>query len=107
MAADRPQRPLALPHERQWFRPLLGLICVVGGIGGVVALYAFPIPTANQQPFTLALGIILGWGSAVVASEFGQSVTGRRLGEATVRALEKEITPPEDGLEGPSDAFRG
>lgn len=98
---------LAGREPRPIFRPLLGTVCVLGGLGGVFALYAFPIPGPNTEALLLALGIILGWGSAVVQSEYGASSTGRKLNEATVRAFEKQVDASESAMEAPQGRWEG
>lgn len=70
------------------FRPFLGMICVLSGLAGIVGLYIIEIPSGNKDVLVLALGIVLGWGSAVVQSEYGATTTGRKIAESAVRNLE-------------------
>jgi hypothetical protein len=37
----------------------------------------------------LALGLVLGWGGAVVQSEYGASATGRKAADAAVKKMEE------------------
>ena len=39
----------------------------------------------HTQVMMIALGIVLGWGSAVVGNEFGGSVAGRKAAEAGIK----------------------
>lgn len=74
-----------MPHrtsEYHPFRAVLGLIALFAGIAGLIGLYTVEIPEGNRQPLLVALGVVLGWGSSVVQSEFGSTTTGRKLAEA-------------------------
>jgi hypothetical protein len=54
---------------------------MISGIAGLFGLYAFEVPSGNREPLLVALGVILGWGSNVVQSEFGGSALSKKLGE--------------------------
>jgi drug/metabolite transporter (DMT)-like permease len=78
------------PAEGHRFRAVIGLLSVVGSLAGFAALFFVEIPSRNENALLLALGIVFGWGSAVVQSEYGASTTGRRAAEATIRKVEKD-----------------
>lgn len=77
--------------EGSIFRPAIGLLCVVGSLLGFAALYIVEVPTANADILNLALGIIFGWGSAVVQSEYGATSTGRKAADSAIRGLDKIV----------------
>lgn len=60
------------------FRNALGVLAILGGLAGLAGLFAIEIPAGNRDAVTLALGIILGWGSSVVSFEFGSSPSERK-----------------------------
>ena len=74
------------PREGAFYRALLGLIALVGGLLGLAGLYFVPIPESNREPLLLALGLVLGWGSTVVGYEFGSSPAGRKAADAGVKS---------------------
>jgi hypothetical protein len=80
--------------ERVGFRYTVGLIAVVGGMVGLVALYWVEIPAGNRDAVTLALGIVLGWGSSVVNGEWGSSPAGRQAAEIGVEVQRKALDGP-------------
>jgi hypothetical protein len=72
------------PREGSIFRAIVGLLCVVGSMVGFGGLYFVEIPAGNRDALMLALGIVFGWGSAVVQSEYGASTTGRKAANAAI-----------------------
>lgn len=80
--------PLPPPKDGNGFRALVGLMALVGGLLGFVLLFFVEIPPRNENALLLALGIVLGWGAAVVQSEYGASSTGRKAADAAVRQIE-------------------
>jgi hypothetical protein len=78
------------PKEGIYFRAAIGLIALLGGLLGLVALYFVEVPEGNKEPLLLALGIVLQWGGSVVASEYGATTTGRRVADAAVKKIEQE-----------------
>lgn len=76
------------PREGSIFRAIVGLIAVVGSMAGFGALFFVEVPAGNRDALMLALGIIFGWGSAVVQSEYGASTTGRKAADAAVKQME-------------------
>lgn len=72
-------------RDRSAFRYTVGLMVVIGGLCGLGALYALHVPDGNREPLLLALGIVLGWGSAVVNHEFGSSSAGRHAAMAGIK----------------------
>lgn len=83
-----------MTEERTGFRYTVGLIAVVGGLAGLIALYWVEIPAGNRDAVTLALGIILGWGSSVINGEWGSSPAGRKAAEVGVEAQRKALDGP-------------
>lgn len=76
------------PKDGNAFRALIGLMCVVGSFAGFGLLFFVSIPEKNENALLLALGIVFGWGSAVVQSEYGASTTGRRMADIAVKQSE-------------------
>lgn len=68
---------------RAW-RPAVGALAILSGIAGLIVLTFVTVPPSNQQAVFIGIGVVLGWGSTVVQSEFGGSNVGRRLGEKVV-----------------------
>lgn len=77
-------------NEGKIFRPLIGLLCVTGSLAGFAGLYFIEIPGGNRDAMMLALGIIFGWGSAVVQSEYGSTATGRKVADSAIRKIERQ-----------------
>ena len=81
-----------MPHrtrEYHPFRAVLGLTALIAGITGMVGLYLVEIPSNNLQPLLVGLGVVLGWGTSVVQSEFGSTATGRKLADKAAEQLEQ------------------
>lgn len=74
-----------MSSERNTFRYTVGLIAVIGGFAGLIALYFVEIPAGNRDAVTLALGIVLGWGGAVINGEWGSSPAGREAAKIGMR----------------------
>jgi hypothetical protein len=72
--------------ENKAFRYFLGIVAILGGLGGLAALYVVDVPEGNREPLLLALGIVLGWGSTVVGFEYGSSPAGREAATAGINA---------------------
>ena len=70
------------------FRAWIGIIARLSGMIGFFMLFFVEVPAGNREPMLLALGVVLGWGGAVVSSEFGASATGRKAADAAVRQIE-------------------
>lgn len=83
-----------LTEGRSGFRYIVGLIAILGGLAGLLGLYAFEVPVGNRDAVMLALGIVLGWGSSVINGEWGSSPAGRRVSEAGVEAARKGNESP-------------
>ncbi len=75
------------PKDGSGFRATIGIMCVSTGIIGLGLLFFVNIPPRNENALLLALGIVLGWGGAVVASEYGASTTGRRAADAAINNM--------------------
>lgn len=78
------------PKDGSFFRGLVGFIAMLTGVVAFVLLFFVEIPARNENALMLALGIIIGWGSAVVSSEYGASTTGRKAAESALKAFEKK-----------------
>jgi len=77
-----------IPIRDRWFRYFIGTIAVLSGLIGVGGLYFVDLPSSNERPLLLALGIVLEWGGSVIKAEFGASNVGRKLAErAAAKAL--------------------
>ena len=77
------------PKDGSLFRAIVGFLALAAGIGGLAALFFVEIPARNENALLLALGIVLGWGSGVIASEYGASTTGRKAAEVAMKQIEK------------------
>ena len=73
------------PDEGAKHRGVIGIIAMLSGLLGFLALFFVPIPEGNREPLLLALGLVLGWGSTVVSYEFGSSPSGRAAAQAGIR----------------------
>lgn len=63
----------AIGSRMDWFRALLGLVAVAGGLLALGGLYFIEVPTGNKDPVMLAIGSILVWGGTVISHSFGSS----------------------------------
>lgn len=52
-------------------------------------LFVYPIPPENRTVVSTLVGVMFGWGSAVIQAEFGGSRTGQALTE-TLLAQHKQ-----------------
>jgi uncharacterized RDD family membrane protein YckC len=78
----------APPVDGAKHRGLLGFIALAAGLGCMMGLFFVAIPPGNKEALILAVGIVLGWGSAVINYEFGSSPSGRKAAEAGIRSEE-------------------
>lgn len=86
-------------QESGVFRYVIGLVCIIGGLASLAGLYFIEIPAGNKEPLLLAIGLILGWGGAVVQSEYGATTTGRKVAETAVRSMERQAIANEQPVE--------
>lgn len=81
------------------FRAAVGVFALGAGIIGFGALFFIEIPGRNENALMFAMGIVFGWGSAVIASEYGATTTGRKVAESAIRNIERQndsdITAPQ------------
>lgn len=54
-------------------RHLVGAVVMAICIALVVALFLFELPVGNREIALVVLGVVIGWGSAVVQFHFGSS----------------------------------
>lgn len=77
------------PKDGSAFRAIIGFLALAAGIGALAGLYFIEIPVGNRDALMLALGIIIGWGSQVISSEYGSSSTGRKAADSAIKRMEK------------------
>lgn len=75
----------APPAEGAKHRGLIGFLALTAGMVCMFGLFFVRIPDGNKEALILAVGIVLGWGSAVINYEFGSSPSGRKAAEAGIR----------------------
>jgi hypothetical protein len=78
------------PHDNSLFRGIVGFLALGAGIIGFGALFWIEIPARNENALMFAMGIVFGWGSAVIASEYGATTTGRKVAESAIRNIERQ-----------------
>ena len=78
------------PKEGSLFRAAVGIVALIAGIAGFAGLFFIEIPPGNRDALMFALGIVTGWGSSVVNSEYGASTTGRRAADSMVKKIERD-----------------
>lgn len=76
------------------FRVIIGIMAILGGMAGLGLLFFVEVPVGNKEPLLLALGIVLGWGGAVVQSEYGSTSSGRNLAQANADIVKKQAASP-------------
>jgi hypothetical protein len=64
--------------NRCTFRIFIGLVSVAAALGAIVMLSFHEAPESNRDTLLIAIGTIIGWGGAVVASQFGDRTQSRR-----------------------------
>lgn len=85
------------------FRGLIGAAAIVGSLAALGGLYFIAVPVGNKDPLLLAIGIILGWGSSVVSSEYGASSTGRKVVDQAVKGIERQQIAAEQSSQQPAE----
>lgn len=78
------------PKDGSLFRGIIGFLALATGIAGFGALFFIEIPARNENALMFALGVVFGWGSSVIASEYGASTTGRRAADAAIKRVEQQ-----------------
>lgn len=91
------------PKDGKLFRPFIGILALLAGIGGFLALFWVAVPAANNNALMFAMGIVFGWGSSIIGSEYGASSTGRKIADQAVKQMGKDS----DGKGAPQDAADG
>lgn len=89
------------PHDNSLFRGVVGFLALGAGIAGFIALFWIEIPARNENALMFAMGIVFGWGSAVIASEYGATTTGRKVAESAIRNIERQNASPVGTPEDP------
>lgn len=84
-AETAPPEPAAPSKEGVFFRAVIGLMAITGSLAGFLALYFVEVPPGNRDALMFALGIVFGWGSSVINSEYGASNTGRKIAESAIK----------------------
>ncbi len=84
--------PERRPTNPRWLRPLIGLTALGAGIVGLIALYFVTVPERNIQPVLLGLGVVLGWGSSVVQSEYGGSSASRKILDSLTDGDQEQVS---------------
>jgi hypothetical protein len=77
-------------YPGRFYRYMLGLGTVAGSFALLAALLFIEVPTRNEQIVNIALGLVLGWGGAIVGYEFGGA---RKTGTQSVK-VENETSDP-------------
>lgn len=80
--------------EGSIFRAIVGTIALGAGIAGFIALFWIEIPARNENALMFAMGIVFGWGSAVIGSEYGATTVGRRVADSAIRSIERQNSGP-------------
>ena len=65
-----------MSKEKTFFRAVIGITAMLGSLAGFFALFFIEIPVGNRDAMMLALGLVFGWASAVVSSEYGSTSRG-------------------------------
>lgn len=91
------------PRDNALFRAVVGFLALGAGIAGFIALFWIEIPARNENALMFAMGIVFGWGSAVIASEYGATTTGRKVAESAIRRIERNDQSIDQGPTGTTD----
>lgn len=89
------------PDDNHLFRGVIGFLALFAGIAGFIALFWVEIPARNENALMFAMGIVFGWGSAVIASEYGATTTGRKVAESAIRKIERDSNAPSGSADDP------
>lgn len=87
-SAGDPSAPGPPPKDGSMFRAVIGYLCIGGSLAGFLLLYFVPLPAGNNNALLFAMGIVFGWGSLIVSSEYGASQTGRRIADTAIKKME-------------------
>lgn len=89
------------PNDNSFFRGVVGFLALGAGIAGFIALFWIEIPARNENALMFAMGIVFGWGSAVISSEYGATTTGRKVAESAIRNIERQNAGPTGAADDP------
>jgi len=67
------------------YRHAVGLLVIVGGMALIAAMFFFPVPASNKSVLYMSIGLVLGWGGAVMNYEFGSSNGERKAAAAGIK----------------------
>lgn len=87
-----------MTEERNTFRHAVGTMAILGGFACLAPLYFVPIPEGNKEALLLAVGIVLGWGGAIINGEWGSSPAGRAAASAGLKAPDAPSGTPADPI---------
>lgn len=76
------------------FRGIVGLSSLLLSAAGLLLLFFVKVPDGNNEALLLALGIVFGWGGAVVQSEFGSTSSGRQLARDNADIVKRTTETP-------------
>lgn len=79
--------PGPAPKDGSIFRAVIGYLALLAGIAGFIALFFIKVPAENNNALMFAMGIVFGWGSSIISSEYGASATGRKIADEAVKQL--------------------
>lgn len=79
--------PGPAPKDGSVFRAVIGFLALAAGIGGFIALFFVKVPAENNNALMIAMGIVFGWGSSIISSEYGASATGRKIADEAVKQM--------------------
>jgi hypothetical protein len=87
--------PGPAPKDGSMFRAIIGFVALAAGIVGFIALFFVEVPAANNNALMFAMGIVFGWGSSIISSEYGSSSTGRKIADEAVKQMGQGTTATE------------
>lgn len=84
------------------FRGFIGVLALISSVAALAGLYFIIVPVGNKEPLLLAIGIIMGWGSSIVNSEYGATSTGRKVVDSAVRNIERQQITADANAQNPT-----
>lgn len=71
-----------MPPQKDFARHIVGGFVLALAAGIVAALFLLELPKGNRDVALVILGVVIGWGSAIVAYHFGTSEGSKRKTDA-------------------------